>query len=79
MNISRTIEEFGKNFTWIDEQYSELRSRYPNQYVAVLDGEVVDSDADVQRLTRRLKEAYGEWGKAIAVRYVAEKEFEMIL
>lgn len=79
IDVIRTIEEFENNFTWVDEHYGELKSQYPNQYVAVLDGKVVDSDIDVQKLTKRLKEEYGKREKTIAVRYVAEKEFEMIL
>ncbi len=79
MDITRAIEQFENNFIWADEHYSELKSQYPNQYVAVLEGKVIDSDVDVKKLTKRLRQEYGEREKTIAVRYVTEKEFEMIL
>jgi len=79
MKVAEAIEEFEKNFTWVEEHYAQLRSQYPGSYIAVLDGQVVDSDPDVKALSRRLRETHGERERGITVRYISKKDFEMIL
>ena len=79
MNIVKTIEEFEQNYAWVDQHYPQLRANYPDQYVAVLDGKVVDSGPDAKTLSQRLRQAYGERERNIAVRYISTKDFEMVL
>ena len=44
------------NDEWLAEHYDELIKNYNNMFVAVYDGEVVDSDIDPRMLVKRLKE-----------------------
>ena len=39
--------------------HAELRAQYPDQHVAIHDGQLVDHDSDVEALVRRLQERYG--------------------
>lgn len=48
---------------------AQLAQEYPNQYVAVYKGQVVDYDPDEGALTRRVAETYPR--DTVMVRYVA--------
>lgn len=50
--IHRETEAFWK-------QHDALLVLYPNQYVALRNGVVVDHDSDVSRLERRVRDGYG--------------------
>jgi hypothetical protein len=50
--IHRETEAFWK-------QHDALLVLYPNQYVALRNGAVVDHDSDVSRLERRVRDGYG--------------------
>lgn len=45
---------------------AELVARYPGEYVAVHQGQVVDHDTDVVQLERRVAQAWGEVAVLIA-------------
>ena len=39
--------------------HTQLRAQYPDQHVAIHEGQLVDHDADAEALVRRLHERYG--------------------
>ncbi len=41
------------------EMHAQLASKYPGEYVAVHDGQVVDHDPDVRTLHLRIRQRYG--------------------
>ena len=52
--------EVDDDFAWIGERWEELREKYPDKYIAVRGGRVIDFDEDKERLRRRLKERFGD-------------------
>ncbi len=44
------------NQEWLVKHYKELTKKYNNMFVAVYNGEVIDSDIDPRRLLSKLKE-----------------------
>lgn len=51
-----TIESFMSDWIMIGKRLDELRERYPDKYVAVKNGKIVDSDEDLDALLSRLEE-----------------------
>lgn len=44
---------------WYEAHRPELEQRYPDQYVAIVDGEVVDHDAEFAALAERVHARFG--------------------
>ena len=55
--------------------HAELRNRYPDQYVAVYRGKVVDHDPDQLALFRRVEERYPD--VPVLIRQVAPEQEEV--
>lgn len=73
------LESFEEDMKWLSQHYEGLKQRYPDQYVAVLHRIVVDHDADLKKLMRRLEAKYPGRSGNIAVEYVAAKNVDLIL
>ncbi len=54
-----------------EAMHEQLKQRYLNQFVAVHNGEVVDSDADVSSLMERIREAYPD--EIVLIRQVEDQ------
>jgi hypothetical protein len=67
---------FKANNRWICENIEKLRQQYNNQWVAVLDQAVVDSDQDLRKLVDRLKVKHSGVYSEIAVEYITAEEPE---
>lgn len=53
--ILEELRKFERDSRWISSNIPTLRARYPDKYVAVWDGKVVDSDKNHNRLLNRLR------------------------
>ena len=73
------LSRYGENAGWIREHYEELRGRFRDEWVAVMDCRVVDHDRDLRRLVDRLRERYPESYSQIAIEFIAGKEIELML
>jgi hypothetical protein len=56
---SETLERFQANYRWLHEHYNELKSTYNNQWVAIDDNKVLDSDFEFHTLLDRIMNSYG--------------------
>ncbi|MEM7539501.1 MAG: DUF5678 domain-containing protein [Chloroflexota bacterium] len=54
-----------------EQMQSELQEQYPNEYIAVYDGQVVDHDRDEVALIKRRKQNFA--GKVVLIRHVDEE------
>ena len=61
------ISDFESNNRWITENYENLKRKYKNQWVAVLNNAVLDRDADLKKLVTRLKKQHLQLYNKIAV------------
>ncbi|HEY7571266.1 MAG TPA: hypothetical protein VH796_07855 [Nitrososphaeraceae archaeon] len=55
---SETVERFLANYRWLREHYNELKSIYNNQWVAIDDNKVLDSDSEFRILLDRIMNSY---------------------
>ncbi len=55
----KEAEEFDRAFAWYKEHRTELLQQYEGLYVAILEGEVVDSDQSIEALVGRIYARYG--------------------
>jgi hypothetical protein len=56
---SETLERFQANYRWLHKHYNELKSLYNNQWVAIDDNKVLDSDFEFHTLLDRIMSSYG--------------------
>jgi hypothetical protein len=73
------LSEFQRNNRWIIDNYDKLKKQYNNQWVAVLDGAVVDHDAELKKLVKRLKTQHPKVYSQIAVECITSEESELVL
>jgi len=74
-----TLSRFEENAKWLSSHYEELKKRFKDEWIAVLNKTVVDHDRELGKLVRRLRKKYSEAYNEIAVEYVTTKEIELIL
>lgn len=56
---SSRLSEIAQDMEWYDANREALLGRYEGRYVAIVEREVVDDDADVAALAARVSERYG--------------------
>ena len=78
-SVSEILNRYMENAEWIVSNYEELMTKYNEQWVAVHEGRVLDSDSSRTKLWNRLKKAYTAHLDEIAIEYVTDKPTEMIL
>lgn len=76
--IPAQLRRLGNNTVWLIDHYDELRKRYPDEYVAVHQGKVLDHDKNIGKLLRRLEAKYKETTH-MAIEFVSKKDFRLIL
>jgi len=69
---------FNSNFAYFHDQHERFKEKFPDQYVAIFNKQVVDHDVDVIALVKRLSEKYGDLG-AVVIEYVSSQKVELIL
>ena len=53
--ISRMILNGQRDLKWFDSNFNKLLSKYNNQFIAFHDEKVIEADADLDSLMKRLK------------------------
>ena len=69
---------FKINNRWIVDNQKILQKSHSDQWIAVLNQMVVDKDADLRKLVKRLKENHPRVYSQIAVEYINEAKPEMV-
>ena len=62
------LERLADNFEWVHKQYDNLKEKYDNQYVAIKDRKIVDTDIDHDRLVNRMN--ITNYDESIAIEYI---------
>ena len=78
-SVVAVLSEYEDNVRWISKHYDELKKRFKDEWIAVLNKTVIDHDRQLVRLVERLRRKYSEAYNEIAVDYVTVKEIELIL
>ena len=78
-SVVAMLSRFEENAKWLSSHYEELKKRFKDEWISVLNKTVVDHDRELDRLVKRLRKKYLEAYNEIAVDYVTAKEIELIL
>jgi len=78
-SVVAMLSRFEENAKWLSSHYEELKKRFEDEWIAVLNKTVVDHDRELDRLVKRLRKKYSEAYNEIAVDYVTAKEIDLIL
>lgn len=78
-SIVAILSKYEENAKWVSRHYEELKKKYVNEWIAVLNENVVDHDCDLNRLVEALRKSYPKNYSEIVVEYVTAKEIELIL
>jgi hypothetical protein len=73
------LSRYEENAKWLSGHYEELKKRFKDEWIGVLNETVVDHDRELGKLVKRLRKKYSEAYNEIAVEYVTTKEIELIL
>ena len=74
----RRLRQLQINMVWITANREELRRKYPDEYVAVDEGEVIAHSKELSHLKDQLKSRFTNFHH-VAVDFVGKEELEMIL
>jgi len=78
-SVVAVLSKYEENAKWISKHYEELKKKYRDEWIAVLNEVVVDHDRELSKLVERLRRKYLKNYNEIAVEYVTAKEIELIL
>ncbi len=78
-SVVAVLSRYEKNAKWISRHYEELKKKFRDEWIAVLNGAIVDRDRELNKLVERLRKKYPKDYNEIAVEYVTTKEIELIL
>lgn len=68
------------NQKWLDDHRDELRKKYADHYVAVLDGGVVGESEDFRKLVSKLRKELQERPLSVAViEFISQDELVWVL
>ncbi len=73
------MEGFGRDMDWLQKHYNDLKEKYSNEHVAVLDEKVVDHDRDLRRLMGRIEVKYPKERDRVAIKFISLEKVELIL
>lgn len=77
-DIIKGIEGFGSDIGWLKSHKIELRKDYKNQFVAVLNKEVIASATDLKKLITQLKKDKIDTSN-VAIEFITEKPIRLLL
>lgn len=79
MTVVESIKEFEANSKWIGFHYSELKEKYPEEWVAVWKEEVLEHGKDLPSIIETLRKRYPEDHSHIPVEYISTEDIHLIL
>ena len=74
-----SLEEAQRILRFWEEHYGEFLRRYPEQFVAVRDGEVVAANPDLAMLVYHLREMGLSPRSDVAIEFITEKAARLLL
>jgi hypothetical protein len=75
--ILKQLRSFSRSTSWITKNIQTLRSKYPDQYVAVYDRKVIGTNVDFDLLFKRLKGKYNM--SHVAIEFIPSEELILVL
>ncbi len=75
--ILKQLRSFRESTSWITKNVQRLRSKYPDQYVAVYDRKVIGTDVDFDLLFKRLEGKYNM--SQVTIEFIPSEELILVL
>ena len=76
--ISLSLAEYEKDFISFNKQLSKLRERFPNKFVAYIDGKVISSKDSIEEIKEDLISQDIEPSKTV-IEFVSREEIRVIV
>lgn len=76
--ILQGLEEFSEDMDWISETQKKLRKKFANKYIAVMNGQLIESDSDLDTLLQKLRET-GRNPSRIPIEFISREPERLIL
>jgi len=73
------FEQFEEDMMWINQQFEDLKARYPDEFIAVYRGEVIAHGADHSRVIAQAQARLDIEISEIAVKFIPAGEFAVVL
>jgi hypothetical protein len=74
-----SFTRFANDMDWIEAHYDELRALYPDQYVAVVNGNVVAHDPTISGVLAQLRPVYGAATSELAIKFIYKETPAIVL
>jgi len=78
-SVVAVLLKYEENMKWVSKHYEELKRKYMDEWIAVLNETVVDHDHNLNKLVKRLRKNYPMDYNEIAIEYVTANKIEIIL
>lgn len=78
MDERRRFETFEQNITWFRVHYEDLKKEYPNRFVAINKGKVIEYANTLDGLLRKLRKQYDDIA-VFAIEFVSGSKAELIV
>jgi hypothetical protein len=78
-SVVTALLKYEENVKWFSKHYEALKRKYMDEWVAVLNGTIVDHDRNLNKLVKRLRMNYPMDFNEIAIEYVTANKIEIIL
>ncbi len=78
-SVVEVLPSYSENAKWISHNYTRLKKKYHNKWIAVLNKTVTDSDPDLNRPTERLRRKHAQTFSQIATEHITTKQTEQAL
>ena len=77
--IERELSQYERDLHWILENYDRLIQEHGDEYVAVLEGKVIDHDREIEPLVERLRSQYKEEFRRIVIEFIYKEHPQLVL
>lgn len=77
-DVLENIEEMRENKIWIEKKLSELKNKYPNEFVAIYKKKLVDHNPDYKILIKNLKSKF-ENIDMVVIEFISGDDYYLVL
>lgn len=79
VDLQDTFTRFVNDMQWIEAHYEELRQRFPEEFVAVVEGKVIAHSPLISGLLDQLRPLYGENTGELAIKFIYKETPAVVL
>lgn len=77
--LEEGLRKFEESHKWIDKHYQELKAKYPDEYVAAIDGHIVAHNPELAELMNVLRDLLGGNVQNAAIEFIGSEDLEFIV